>query len=427
MSPKPTYEELEQRIQELKRDVVKQKQIEATLKNCEKNFRAFLNSPADISMITDTTGKILYANEFLAERFNRSVDELIGLSVWDLMGETSPIIAESRKAYADEVIKTCKPVRFQDERKGMWFDNIYIPIFDEQEQVSQVACFARDITELKQSEEKFKKMFHLSPSALVTTSLEDGKIISTNASFSRITGYSESEVIGSTTIEVGFWIKPEDCKYVTQKLKKDEAFINLELEYYDKQGEIRLGKFSAGIISIQENQYILTAIEDITEKKRLEEALLQANKGLEEKVNERTVELEEKNITLKVLLGQRGDDKKKLEEAIMSNVKELVLPNLTRLKNSTLSSKQQTALNVLESNLNEIISPFAGNVSSSYLKLTPPEIQVANFIKHGASSKDIADSLALSQRTIDTHRYNIRKKIGIGGKGVNLRTYLSSH
>jgi len=58
------------------------------------------------------------------------------------------------------------------------------------------------------------------------------------------------------------------------------------------------------------------------------------------------------------------------------------------------------------------------------MRLTPTEIQIANFIKHGASSKDIADSLGLSQRTVDTHRYNIRKKIGIGGKGVNLRTYL---
>ena len=98
---------------------------------------------------------------------------------------------------------------------------------------------------------------------------------------------------------------------------------------------------------------------------------------------------------IKVLLDQRGDDKKKLEETMMSNVKELVIPNLTRLKNNSLNSKQQTALNILESNLNEIISPFVNNVSSSYMKLTLTEIQVANFIKHGASSKDIANSLVI--------------------------------
>ena len=110
----------------------------------------------------------------------------------------------------------------------------------------------------------------------------------------------------------------------------------------------------------------------------------------------------------------------------MSNVKELLIPNINRLKSSTLSSKQQTALNVLESNLNEMVSPFVNSVSSTLMKLTPTEIQVANFIKHGASSKDIAESLNLSQRTVDTHRYNIRKKLGVRGKGINLRTYLLS-
>jgi len=135
---------------------------------------------------------------------------------------------------------------------------------------------------------------------------------------------------------------------------------------------------------------------------------------------------EEKNIALKVLLSQRDNDKKKLEKSIMANVAELIMPNLIRLKNSKLSGKQQVELNVVEANLNEIISPFANNPSSNYMKLTPTEIQVANFIKHGTSSKDIAESLCLSQKTVDTHRYNIRKKLGVSGKGINLRSYLLS-
>ena len=161
--------------------------------------------------------------------------------------------------------------------------------------------------------------------------------------------------------------------------------------------------------------------------KKAEKLLNKSNEWLEEKVRRQTVELDEKTTALKVLFEQRGVEKKQLEETIISNVKELITPSLRRLKNSKLSSRQQKELNLLEKNLNEIVLPFTNNAHPSYLKLTPTEIQVANFIKHGAPSKDIADSLGLSQRTVDTHRYHIRKKIGISGKGLNLRECLCSH
>jgi DNA-binding CsgD family transcriptional regulator len=115
-----------------------------------------------------------------------------------------------------------------------------------------------------------------------------------------------------------------------------------------------------------------------------------------------------------------------MEKIIMSNIKQLIKPNLVRLKKSYLTDRQKSELTILEANLNEIISPFESSLSSEYLKLTPTEIQVANFIKHNVTSKEIANSMGLSIRTIDTHRHNIRKKIGIRGKGINLKTYLSS-
>jgi DNA-binding CsgD family transcriptional regulator len=66
-------------------------------------------------------------------------------------------------------------------------------------------------------------------------------------------------------------------------------------------------------------------------------------------------------------------------------------------------------------------------MSFEMLKLTPAEIQVANLIKQGKSSKVIADVLNLSPRTIDFHRDNIRKKFNLNNKKINLRTYLLSN
>lgn len=83
-------------------------------------------------------------------------------------------------------------------------------------------------------------------------------------------------------------------------------------------------------------------------------------------------------------------------------------------------------VNVLESNLNDIISPFVRRFSLNHLKLTPSEIQIANLVKQGMTSKQIAKMFNLSRRTIETHRKNIRDKIGLKSKKANLRTYLLS-
>jgi PAS domain S-box-containing protein len=220
----------------------------------------------------------------------------------------------------------------------------------------------------------------------------------------------------------------EELELNTKGQALPDRSIKIENELFCKDGSTVWTEAQVSFMYDSKGQPkgIIGATRDISERKKAEIKLKKINEWLEEKVEERTAEIQEKNVALKVLLEQRKNDKKNLEESIMSNVNELLIPNINRLKSVKLTSKQQTSLNVLESNLNEICSPFANKSSSSYMKLTPTEIQIVNFIKHGMSSKDIAESLSLSQRTIDSHRYNIRKKLGVSGKGVNLRTYLLS-
>jgi DNA-binding CsgD family transcriptional regulator len=159
---------------------------------------------------------------------------------------------------------------------------------------------------------------------------------------------------------------------------------------------------------------------NITERKRMEAALKKREQELEEKSRN----LQDANAALRVLLKRREDDKAELEEKVICNVRELVLPYIENLKMTPIDSHQLNQLSILERNTGEIISPFLRTLSTRYPNLTPMEIKVINFIKEGRTTKEMAEMLNASARTVEAHRDNIRKKLGLRNKKANLKSHL---
>lgn len=157
--------------------------------------------------------------------------------------------------------------------------------------------------------------------------------------------------------------------------------------------------------------------------------IMQVQEVLREKEEELGLEQEklaETNIALRVLLRQREEDRKRIEETIFVNVDRLVLPYVRKLLQGKLNDKQRTVAEVIELNLVDIVSPFLSSLSTLHTMLTPQEIEVANMVRGGKSSKEIAEVLNLSVSGVDFHRKSLRKKLGLTNTAQNLRSYLMS-
>lgn len=258
-----------------------------------------------------------------------------------------------------------------------------------------------------------------------------------------ILGYADKEIRNHLD-DWGKRVHPDDTDSVMAEAEKhfrgDTPRYEVVHRMLHKDGSVRW--FLARGTAIRDENgkpvRVLGTDTDITKRVLAEKALKKARDELEDKVRERTAELlvaneelkiktlnlEEANIALNILLKKREQDKIEIEDRVLLNVKDLVRPYIDKLKNSGLNERQSTFVSLLESNIAEIISPFAQRLSYKYLKLTPSEIQVANMVKEGKTTKEIADLLNLSTKTICHHRENIRKKLGIKNRKTNLRSHL---
>jgi PAS domain S-box-containing protein len=155
--------------------------------------------------------------------------------------------------------------------------------------------------------------------------------------------------------------------------------------------------------------------QDITEQKKAVQELEQRKK-----------EAEDANIALKVMLDQHTRTKESIETQISTKLQELVNPYLNLLRQSGINEKQVETVKIITAHIDSITHQFSPKARKIMLKLSPRETMIADLVRQGKTSKDIAEIFHISLRTVETYRNNLRKKLGINKKKISLRTFLIS-
>jgi PAS domain S-box-containing protein len=279
------------------RNITRRKKMEEDLRESEEKFsRAFHASGNLFAINRIKDGNFIEVNESFTRMTGYTREEVIGhnandLNLWATAAEHDRIVKLTRdnKRVRDEQIK----IRAKS-------GEIHTGLFSsEQITIGGEACFIHTITDitelikaqqsLRVSEEKFSKSFHNSPEVIVISSIEDGTILEANDTFLRLTGYAREEVIDKKSVEVGIWAVPEERMNVVKKLKEKGIVSNEECRFRMKSGEIRIWLFSAEIINIDNKPCMLSVTTDITERKKMEDALREREKRFSD-IAENTLE-----------------------------------------------------------------------------------------------------------------------------------------
>ena len=272
------------------------------------------------------------------------------------------------------------------------------------------------------SEERYRTLFKLAGDSILLIDPKTSEILDFNDSAHKNLGYTREEFKKLRIKDLDVYESPDKFFERSEKLSKGITVNSFETKQKSKDGVIRDVHVSGTLIEIGDRKYILSIWRDITESKKIENALREN----EAKLAEQAKNLEETNTALKVLLRLRNEEKERTEENILSNVKQLINPYLKKLRHTGLTAEQDNLVNIVDSNLAEITSSLTPKLFSKSIGLTPRELDVANLVKNGLTSQEISETLCLSDNAVAFHRRNIRTKLGLKRRKVNLRSYLQN-
>lgn len=421
MGNRQMLQDLANENRRLKEELKKQKKLNEVLVESQDIQQRILERSV-VGYYISLAGKFRIMNPIAVSYTGYELGELIGRES-DFMihpDDREEVIQNAHSMLRGERISPYE-FRIVTKQQGIrWVLEAVVPITFEGKRA--ILGNAMDITQRRLADQKLMESENLYRTVFentgTMTTIDDGNKVITlvNSGWEKVTGYRKEDWEG----------KKKWTEYIDKRdLPRMEEYHRLrritpqsvprtyECRAIDSQGRIRNLLTTVGIIPGTKNN--VSSSVDITELKEAEKKLIKKSE-----------DLAELNSALKILLKQREDDRIELEKTLLSNIKKFVLPYIEKIRQKDFDKKHLTYVDLLASNLENILAPFSRTLSSKYMSLTSKEIEVANFIKEGKSSKEIAELLNVSSGCVDIHRYHIRSKLGLSNQRANLKAFLQS-
>ncbi len=254
-----------------------------------------------------------------------------------------------------------------------------------------------------------------------------GKLLYLSPSITDLIGYEPSEILHRQVTEF-YWDK-NDRKTFLRLIARTGKISGFETRLRHKNGHpVWVSVSSHYFLASDDTPLGIEGfIRNISDKKHNETALrreTEARAKALSKVEQKNREIEEANIALQVLLKQQQQSQAEIREQISAHLQDLVFPYLGLLARTELDNRQKDYLDIIHSNLEQISDQLVSNLRNPLLRLTSREILVADLVRQGKTSKEIAWLLGLSPRTVESYRNSLRKKLGLKQKKLGLRAYL---
>jgi PAS domain S-box-containing protein len=414
---------LRRRINELETIEKDTKKYEEELNRVRAMFEGLFEFAPAAILVVNHEGRIIRVNKQTERLFGYSRSELLDTPLEILLPERfREIHKEHRRKFLAEphVRPMGRELELYGRRKDSSEFHVDIALGPLQiEQDFFVLAVVRDFTEFKRSEAGRLREKSISDATIdnmpgIFYLLDEwGKLLRWNKNLEQASGYTALEISKMRFLD---FFAGEDKETMAQSIAVfTKGQTTLEADLTSKNGSKTAHFFTVSRVDIARTQWLVGIGVDITERKGMELALRESAENLSEV-----------NSALKALLRQRDEDRKEFEEAVLLNVKNLILPYFEKLRGSKLENNQKTWLDILETQLREITSPFTRKLTFQQMNLTPTEIRVAAMVKDGKTTKEIAEILGSSEKSISVHRNHIRSKLGLHGKRVNLEAYLAS-
>ena len=414
---------MRRRIDELQTIEEDKKKYEEELNRVRAMFEGLFEFAPDAIMIVNHEGRIIRVNKQTERLFGYSRSELIDRPLEILLPERfREIHREHRRKYLGE--PHVRPMGRELELYGLRKDSSEFhvdialgPLHIERDLF--VLAVVRDFTEFKKSEDGRLREKSISDATIDNMPGifylldEQGRLLRWNKNLEQASGYSDLEISKMRFLDFFVGQDKEAMAQTIADFTSGQTCVEAYLT--SKDGSKAAYFFTGSQVDIARARLIVGVGLDITERKGMEQALRESAENLNEV-----------NSALKALLRQRDEDRKEFEEAVLLNVKNLIFPYFEKLRGSKLENNQKTWLDILESQLREITSPFTRKLTFQQMNLTPTEIRVAAMVKDGKTTKEIAEILGSSEKSVSVHRNHIRGKLGLHGKRANLEAYLGS-